>query len=119
MRIKKLLSLLLTLMMLMTSFAITATTVSAATPQIKNIIFMIPDGGSMASFNLADAVKQAGGIKSSVAPYATKQTVNYMYMKDYLIGAEKPTVQIMQLPTLQQQVLHWQAATKLILITSV
>ncbi|MBR5239357.1 MAG: alkaline phosphatase, partial [Clostridia bacterium] len=89
MRIKKLLALLLTLMMLMTSFAITATTVSAATPQIKNIIFMIPDGGSMASFNLADAVKQAGGIKSSVAPYATKQTVNYMYMKDYLIGSEK------------------------------
>ena len=89
MRTRKILALLLTLMMVMSSFAITATTASAATPQIKNIIFMIPDGGSMVPFYLADAVKQAGGIKSSVAPYATKQTVNKMYMKDYLIGAQK------------------------------
>ncbi|MBO5409026.1 MAG: alkaline phosphatase, partial [Clostridia bacterium] len=86
MRLKRLLSLLLTVLMLLSSVSIIS---QAATPQIKNIIFMIPDGGSMASFYLADAVKQAGGIKSSVAPYATKQTVNYMYMKDYLIGSEK------------------------------
>lgn len=87
MRIKKLLSLLLCVAMMLSSFGIFAS--AATTGQIKNIIFMIPDGGSMVPFYLADAVKQAGGIKSSVAPYATKQTCNYMYMKDYLIGAEK------------------------------
>ncbi len=86
MRLKKLLALLLSVMMILSSFTVA---VQAATPQIKNIIFMIPDGGSMVPFYLADAVKQAGGIKSSVAPYATKQTVNKMYMKDYLIGAQK------------------------------
>ena len=60
MKMRKLLALLLTLMMLMTSFAMTATVASAAETQIKNIIYMIPDGGGMDSFWLADAVKAAG-----------------------------------------------------------
>ncbi len=83
---KKFLALLLTLMMLMTSFAFTATVVQAA-PQIKNIIYMIPDGGGMDAFNLADAVKQAGGVNAKF-PNSTPQTVNKMYLKDYLVGAE-------------------------------
>ena len=88
MKMRKLLALLLTLMMLMTSFAVTATVASAADGQIKNIIYMIPDGGGMDPFWLADAVKQAGGFNRSRFPYATQQTVNKMYLKDYLVGAE-------------------------------
>ena len=87
MRLKKLLSLLLTLMMVMSVFTMTATTVSAAnTGKIKNVIFLIPDGGGMEPFNLADAVKQAGGMNRTMFPYATQQTVNKMYLKDYLVA---------------------------------
>ena len=87
MRLRKLLSLLLTLVMVMSMFTITATTVSAAnTGKIKNVIYLIPDGGGMIPFNLADAVKQAGGLNRSMFPYATQQTVNKMYLKDYLVA---------------------------------
>ncbi len=88
MKMKKLLAFFLTLMMLLSSFASTATVAFAADGQIKNIIYMIPDGGGMDPFYLADAVKQAGGFNRSVYPYATQQTVNKMYLKDYLVGAE-------------------------------
>ena len=88
MKMRKLLSLLLTLMMLMTSFAITATVSSAADGQIKNVIYMIPDGGGMDPFYLADAVKAAGGFNRSKFPYATQQTVTKMYLKDYLVAGE-------------------------------
>ena len=42
----------------------------------------------MDSFWLADAVKAAGGINRNVAPYATQQTTNRMYLQDYLIAGE-------------------------------
>ena len=62
MRPKKLLALLLTLMMIVSMFTVTATTVSAEnTGKIKNIIYMIPDGGGMTPYNLAAALKEAGG----------------------------------------------------------
>ena len=83
MKMKKLLALLLCVLMMLSSVSI----VSAAAPQIKNIIYMIPDGGGMDPFNLADAVKQAGGVNSRF-PNSTPQTVNKMYLKDYLVGAE-------------------------------
>ena len=71
MKMKKLLALLLCVLMMLSSVSI----VSAAAPQIKNIIYMIPDGGGMDAFNLADAVKQAGGVNSRF-PNSTPQTVN-------------------------------------------
>ncbi len=87
MRPKKLLSLLLALVMVMSMFTITTTTVSAAnTGKIKNVIYMIPDGGGTVPVDMADAVKQAGGMNRTLYPYATQQTVNKMYMKDYLIA---------------------------------
>ena len=88
MKMRKILSLLLTLMMLMSSFALSATVASAEERQVKNIIYLIPDGGGMDPFYLADAVKQAGGFSRSKFPYATQQTVNKMYLKYYLVGAE-------------------------------
>ena len=83
MKMKKILALMLCAMMMLSSISI----IGAAAPQIKNIIYMIPDGGGMDAFNLADAVKQAGGVNSRF-PNSTTQTVNKMYLKDYLVGAE-------------------------------
>jgi len=34
------------------------------TPLIKNVIYMIPDGGGFALFDFANAVKEAGGFKT-------------------------------------------------------
>ena len=56
-------------------------------PQIKNIIYMIPDGGGMAPFFLADYVKQEGGLTHKF-PNATPVEKGEMYIKQYLVGAE-------------------------------
>ena len=86
MRLKKLLALVLTLMMVVSMFTITTTTVSAAnTGKMKNVIYIIGDGAGFEPFKLADAVKQAGGIQN-VYPNAITQTTNKLYIKDYLIG---------------------------------
>ena len=42
-------------------------------PQIRNIIYMIPDGGGMAPFFLADHVKQAGGFDVTKYPTEIKR----------------------------------------------
>ncbi len=55
-------------------------------PQIKNIIYMIPDGGGFALFDFANAVKEAGGFNQGLFPNATAVEAGPMYMKDYLAG---------------------------------
>ncbi len=86
---KKSISVLLSLAMIFTligsSFSVSA---EPTTPVIKNVIYMIPDGGAMAPFYLADAVKQAGGFDSELFPNATPVEAGEMYLKDYLVGAE-------------------------------
>lgn len=57
-------------------------------PQIKNIIYMIPDGGGMAPFFLADKIKQNGGFSKEVYPNLTEVETGDMYIKQYLVGAE-------------------------------
>jgi len=63
-----------------------------STPHIKNVIFMIPDGGGFALYDFANAVKEAGGFDDEsfqdLSKYSTKITKNSMYLKDYLIGTE-------------------------------
>ena len=54
--------------------------------QIKNIIFMIPDGGGISPFYLSDALKQAGGWNRDIYPYATKTPAEEMYIKQYMAG---------------------------------
>ena len=54
---------------------------------IRNIIYMIPDGGGMEPFYLADALKQAGGWDRNVYPYSTVTEKGEMYAKKYLVGA--------------------------------
>lgn len=51
--------------------------------QIKNIIYMIPDGGGYASYDIAKAVKEAGGVNYA----GTKQTSNKMYLDNYFAGS--------------------------------
>lgn len=68
------------------------TAVSAAeqteSSRIKNVIYMIPDGGGMAPFYLADAVKQAGGYDNKdIYPYATQTGQGELHLKEYLRGA--------------------------------
>ena len=55
--------------------------------KIKNIIYMIPDGGGMVPYYLADAVKQAGGWNREVYPNSTVTEKEEMYTKKYIAGA--------------------------------
>lgn len=55
-------------------------------PQIKNVIYMIPDGGGFALFDFANAVKEAGGFTEKSYVNATKIIPGPMHLKDYLIG---------------------------------
>ena len=55
--------------------------------KIKNIIYMIPDGGGMSPFYLADYVKQAGGLTAKY-PNATPVETGDMFIKQYLVGSE-------------------------------
>lgn len=65
-------------------------TTEAKTGTIKNIIYMVPDGGGFPSYDIATKVKEAGGLtylyKNSNFN-GTKPTENKMYMADYLIGS--------------------------------
>ena len=54
---------------------------------VKNIIYMIPDGGGMSPFYLTDALKDAGGWDANVFPNATVSTNEGMYLEQYLVGA--------------------------------
>lgn len=84
---KRLLSLMLVAVMLFANFQCVFADNNQAKPQIKNIIYMIPDGGGMAPFYLADYVKQAGGLTGKY-PNATPVETGEMYIKDYLVGSE-------------------------------
>lgn len=86
---KKTISIVLVLSMIMTVFCTSFSVSAADAPTVKNIIYMIPDGGAMAPFYLADAVKQAGGFDKTKFPNVTSVEKGEMYLKDYLVGAEK------------------------------
>jgi len=83
---KKILCLLLCATILLANVVLVSAT-EPATSQIKNVIYMIPDGGAMASFFLADYVKQAGGITDKY-PNATPVETGEMYIKQYLVASE-------------------------------
>ena len=63
--------------LILSVFSATCATVSFAesetSAEIKNIIYMIPDGGAMDPYYLADAVKLAGGYDNrEIYPYVTE-----------------------------------------------
>lgn len=56
-------------------------------PEIKNIIYMIPDGGGYALYDLANLVKETyGGLNKTKFPYISYSEPSSMVLKDYLIG---------------------------------
>ena len=75
-------------LILVFSQAISITAQTESTTKIKNLIYMIPDGGGMAPFFLADKVKQNGGFSKEVYPDLTEVETGEMYIKQYLVGAE-------------------------------
>ena len=57
------------------------------TPQIKNIIYMIPDGAGYGSLDFSNAVKQAGGFDDATFPYRTPVDDSPMTLFDYHAGS--------------------------------
>ena len=58
--------------------------------QIKNIIYMIPDGAGFPAYELTKALKEKGGLTSYYNNSnftGTKITQNKMYLEDYLLGS--------------------------------
>ena len=60
--------------------------------QIKNIIYMIPDGGGFPSYQLTKAVKEAGGLTfayndSNFNGTKVTESNKKMYLEDYLTGS--------------------------------
>ncbi len=55
--------------------------------QIKNVIYMIPDGGGMSPVYLADALKAAGGFDRAVFPNSTDTTDGGLNIMPYLVGS--------------------------------
>jgi len=68
---RRILCLLLCLILVFTQ-GVNITAQNENSPQIKNIIYMIPDGGGMAPFFLADKIKQNGGISKEIYPNLTE-----------------------------------------------
>ncbi len=74
-------------LMMSVSFISPALAAEPSSVDIKNIIYMIPDGGGMSPFYLSDALKQAGGWDREVYPNSTITEKEEMYIKQYLVGA--------------------------------
>ncbi len=83
---RKLLSLLLTLILVCTLLpgAVYATD---TTPVIKNIIYMIPDGGGYPLYDFANMVKVSGGFDRTVYPNSTATNTDPLTLKNYLAGS--------------------------------
>ena len=87
---KKIISLFIAIMLIVSSATTMPLVVAAEEkPVIKNVIYMIPDGGGFALFDFANGVKEQGGFNEGLYPNSTKVTQGPMYMKDYLVGTER------------------------------
>ncbi len=88
---KKLLSLMLLIAIIALSVPCTfaAENINAASNagQIKNIIYLIPDGGGYALYDFANMVKVAGGFSEELFPYKTPTDTEPMAMRDQLAGS--------------------------------
>ena len=57
------------------------------TTVIKNIIFMIPDGAGYGSYDFSNDVKMAGGFDSTKFPYKTPTNTDPMTLRSYYMGS--------------------------------
>ena len=80
----------ITALMILLTMPTFFTSVSAQSngTQIKNIIFMIPDGGGDTLMDLADMVKQAGGFDRAKYPNSTVTDTKPLTLLSYLAGFE-------------------------------
>ena len=86
---KKITSLfLITIIIILSVVTNTFAVVASDAPVIKNIIYMIPDGGGFALHDFANAVKEAGGFAEGKYPNSTKVTASPLFLKDYMVGTE-------------------------------
>lgn len=56
-------------------------------PQIKNVIFLIPDGAGYGSYDFANDVKMAGGFDDTKFPYKTPVDDSEMTLRSYHAGS--------------------------------
>ncbi len=83
---KRIVSLMLVLIMLASTVFVA---VNAAEGQIKNIIYLIPDGGGYPLYDFANMVKIAGGFNEEIFPNKTPTDTNPMAMRAQLAGSMK------------------------------
>lgn len=84
---RKINSIVLVVAMLVSVFANSMCIVSANnTPEIKNVIYMIPDGGGFALLDVANGVKEQGGFIEGTFPNNTKVEKGPMNLSQYLRG---------------------------------
>ena len=81
---KRLVSLVLVLMIIASMVYVSA---NATEGQIKNIIYLIPDGGGYPLYDFANMVKIAGGLSDEKFPYKTLTDTTPMAMRAYLAGS--------------------------------
>lgn len=88
---KKLLSFILTVAILVASISCTVVSVRAeevaGSSQIKNIIYLIPDGGGYGLYDFANLVKEAGGFDPELFPNKTPTEQGPMSMRAQLAGS--------------------------------
>ena len=88
---KRLLSLILSIAIIVISIPATFVSVSAEetgnVSQIKNIIYLIPDGGGYPLYDFANMVKIAGGFNTEMFPYKTPTDTEPMSMRSQLVGS--------------------------------
>ena len=63
--------------------------VQAAEPKIKNVIYLMPDGGGYGQYDFANYFRQQGGFDATVLPTATQRDTTPMFVEDYLAGSIK------------------------------
>lgn len=81
---KRILSLILAMTLVLT---MVPNVMAEENSQIKNVIYMIPDGGGMSPVYLADALKAAGGFDRTVFPNSTDTTDGGLNIMPYLVGS--------------------------------
>ena len=83
---KRLIAFILSICMIYTSFSVIYAKDNSS-EQIKNIIYLIPDGGGYSLYDFANMVKIAGGLPESKYPYKTPTDTEPMTMRSYLVGS--------------------------------
>ena len=69
------------------AFALESTNEGGNVSQIKNIIYLIPDGGGYGPYDFANMVKIAGGFDVEKFPTKTPTTTDPMTLRSYLAGS--------------------------------